>query len=273
MNAPDDAAARLFKPVDFDSGLYILLLLVLAWLLVYGVERLFPWLATVVPGRLRRYILPAIPQVRLAVIVGTLLTVVPLVIEPTPQNMMVVVGTAGLALGFAFKDYGSSLIAGVVAIYERPYRPGDWVRLGDAYGEVQSVGLRALRLLTPDDTVVTIPHSRIWTGNIFNDNDGARSLQCVADFHLHPRHDAAAVRQKLEDVALTSAYLAVGRPVAVVLAETPWGTHYRLKAYPIDARDQFAFKSDLTLRGRAALARLGAEPVCLPTGLPAHPAA
>lgn len=264
MNPTDAPLTRIFKPVDLQTGLFIAGVLALAWVLVLAIERVLPWLADVVPGRLRRFILPAIPQLRLAVIVGTLATVAPLLVEPTPQNLMVLLGTAGLAIGFAFKDYVASLIAGVVAIYERPYRPGDWVKIGDAYGEVQSIGLRSLRLVTPDDTVVTIPHAHLWTANIFNENDGARTLQCAVDFYLHPRHDAAAVRQKLHDVALTSPFLALSRPVTVVLAEKPWGTHYRLKAYPIDARDQFAFRSDLTLRGKTALARLGVEPAGVP---------
>ncbi len=92
------------------------------------------------------------------------------------------------------------------------------------------------------------------------------------DFYLQPRHDQEAVRQKLHDVALASPFLALELPVTVLLAEEPWGTHYRLKAYPIDARDQFAFKSDLTLRGKSCLARLGAQPVGLPLALPTtHP--
>ena len=267
MNTNQENLARLFRPMDAQTVLYLLAVLAAGWVAVYAIEKFLPWLADKLPGRLRRYILPAIPQLRLAVIVLALLTAAPLVIEPTAQNVVVIVGAAGLAIGFAFKDYVSSLIAGVVAIYERPYRPGDWVQIGNAYGEVQSVGLRSLRLLTPDDTVVTIPHSNLWTTNIFNNNDGARTLQCVADFFLHPNHDAAAVRQKLQDVALTSPFLSLGRSVAVVLAEKPWGTHYRLKAYPIDARDQFAFTSDLTMRGKAALAKLGAQPVCAPTAI------
>lgn len=267
MNTNEEGLARLFRPLDTHIILYLLAVLAAAWVMVYAIEKSLPWLAGKLPGRLRRYILPAIPQLRLAVIVLALLTVVPLVIEPTAQNLMVIVGAAGLAIGFAFKDYVSSLIAGVVAIYERPYRPGDWVQIGNAYGEVQSVGLRSLRLLTADDTIVTIPHSHLWTMNIFNNNDGARTLQCVADFYLYPDHDAAAVRQKLQDVALTSPFLALGRPVAVVLAEKPWGTHYRLKAYPIDARDQFVFRSDLTMRGKAALAKLGVDFVCTPTAV------
>lgn len=268
MNPPDDTAARLFRPIEFPTVVNILVVVAAAWLLACGIDRLFSRLATIAPGRLRRYILPAIPQVRLAVIVLALLFVVPLVIEPTTENVLVVVGTAGLALGFAFKDYVSSLIAGVVAIYERPYRRGDWVRIGDAYGEVLSVGLRSLRLVTPEDSVVTVPHSHMWNSNIFSDNDGSRSLQCTVNFYLRPQHDVARVRQKLHDVALASPYLALDRPVAVLLEEKPWGSHYRLKAYPIDARDQFAFKSDLAMRAKEALARLGIEHACAPMAIP-----
>jgi len=46
--------------------------------------------------------------------------------------------------------------------------------------------------------------------------------------------------------------------------EKPWRTHYRLKVYPIDARQQFHFLTDLTVRGKAALTSLGVEFVALP---------
>ena len=132
------------------------------------------------------------------------------------------------------------------------------------YGEVRTVGLRAIRLNTPDDNVVTVPHMRMWTENISNANDGARSLQCAADFYLAPDHDAARVRAALRDVALTSAYLGYDKPIVVVLKETPWGTHYKLRAYPFDLRDQFLFISDLTVRGKQAIAEAGAVAVSAP---------
>ncbi|MCK9261698.1 MAG: hypothetical protein M0P63_18300, partial [Azoarcus sp.] len=82
-------------------------------------------------------------------------------------------------------------------------------------------------------------------------------LQCIADFYLHPEHDAALVQEALSDVALSSAYLHFGQPVMVVVHEKPWGTWYRLKAYPVDARQQFRFVTDLTIRGKAVLLGLG----------------
>jgi len=50
---------------------------------------------------------------------------VPLLIEPSVQNMVALLGTLGLGLGFALKDFVSSLVAGLVAVWEMPYRNGD----------------------------------------------------------------------------------------------------------------------------------------------------
>ncbi len=60
-----------------------------------------------------------------------------------------VLGFIGVGLGFALKDYAGSLIAGTVSLYENRYRPGDWVSIDGAYGEVQSINLRTLSILTP----------------------------------------------------------------------------------------------------------------------------
>ncbi|MEP7118180.1 MAG: mechanosensitive ion channel protein MscS, partial [Acidobacteriota bacterium] len=59
------------------------------------------------------------------------------------------------------------------------------------------------------------------------------------------------------------------KPVLVTLEQTPMGTHYMLKAYPFDMRDQFSFSSDLTVRGKLAIADAGAVEVQLQAGFDA----
>ncbi len=230
-----------------------------AWLMLRFVQWFLPWLATQAPSSLRLQLLPMMPIFQLIVVGSALGTLLPLIIDPTPENILAISGGLAITIGFAFQDYVSSLIAGIVAIYERPFRVGDWIRIGDAYGEVTALGFRAIEMVTPDDTVVLIPHKKLWDSTIYNDNNGAREHLCVADFYLNPDHDAEIVRQKLRKVALTSPYLQLNRPITVIVLEKPWGTHYRLKAYPIDGRDQFKFTSDMTVRGKAALAKLGVK--------------
>lgn len=239
--------------------LEISVILLGAWLLIALEQRLLPWLAIRSPNRYRHLLLATVPVLRLFIIIFAIVLMVPRMIDPTFENMVALMGALGLALGFAFRDYISSLIAGVVTLYELPYRPGDWIEVNGTYGEVRSIKMRAAEIVTPDDTVVIIPHLKLWDQLIFNANDGGPHLQCVANFYLHPRHDAAQVRHALYDVALTSPFLHIEKPINVVVQEKPWGTHYRVRAYPIHLGQQFHFISDLTVRGKAILTQQGVK--------------
>lgn len=237
-----------------------LLILVIAVGLTMASQWTLPRLAAKFTGRVRLYLLAAVPVLRLAIIVVSIVLIIPVLIEPTFKNLIAVFGALGLALGFAFKDYVNSLLAGVVTLYEMPYRPGDWIEVNGVYGEVRSIGTRAAEIVTPDQSVVIIPHNKLWDTLIVNANDGSQNLMCVAEFFLDPEHDARKVKEALRDVALTSPYVKIHRPVTVVFAEKPWGTCYRVKGYPADPRDQFQFISDLTARGKEALRELGVRP-------------
>jgi len=245
-----------FDQINFGGIFFILLG---AWVLTNAVEYFPPRLAERLPGSLRLYILPSVPIVRLIILIGTVFVVIRQVINPSVESMFAVLGAIGLAVGFAFKDYISSLIAGIVTIYEKPYRPGDWITVDNTYGEVRSIGLRTVRMTTPDDTEVIFPHQYLWNSSVHNANDGNRDLMCVTEFFLNPDHDAFLARSKLREVAFTSPFLNLNRPVSVIVLEQPWGTLYKIKAYPIDSRDQFQFISDLTVRGKQALTALGAK--------------
>lgn len=236
-------------------------LLLAGWVLTGLAQHYLPRIADRLPARTRSRILAALPGatilfnfllilVSLAILVGNYQT----------SSLISLVGAAGLGVGLALNPLVSGIVAGVVAIYEQAYRTGDWVEVDGDYGVVKSMGLRSFKLVTPDDTEVTVPHNQLWSENIANANAGNPEHLVVADFYVAPSHDAGRVRQKLRDVGVTSPYTQLARPVVVVLRERPWGTHYRLKAYPIDGRDEFLFISDLTVRGKAALAELGAEP-------------
>jgi len=257
-------ASRIFREWSEVAYLEAVLALAVALALVALIKFVVPKLASWLPDRFRFWILPWEPILRMVVLAAAVLYIMPLFIRPTTENLVAIGGTMAVALGFAFKDYASSLIAGVVALYERPYRPGDWVRIDGTYGEVQRLGLRTVELVTPDDDRVSIPHSKMWTSSIHNANSGQLELMCVAHFYLDPEHDGDLVQEALRDVAWTSPYVHLERPVLVVAAEEPWGTHYRLKAYPIEGRDQFRFLTDLTLRGKALLHGLGVRPCAAP---------
>ena len=62
--------------------------------------------------------------------------------------------------------------------------------------------------------------------------EGLDLVVSMADGHVHPEHDAVRLRQALGDAALASPWVDVQKPIAVVVTERPWGTCYRVRAYP-----------------------------------------
>jgi CRP-like cAMP-binding protein len=77
-------------------------------------------------------------------------------------------GIAALILGFAGQNLLGGLVAGITLQISRPYRVGDWLRVGDNYGEVMEINWRATRLRTNDNIYVEVPNNEIIKQTIIN---------------------------------------------------------------------------------------------------------
>lgn len=78
-------------------------------------------------------------------------------------------GVAALVLGFAFKDIGENFIAGILMAFNRPFKHGDLIQLGDQKGRVHNMGLRETVIKTYDGKDVFIPNANILKSNLIND--------------------------------------------------------------------------------------------------------
>ncbi len=251
------SAWSIVKKLTWHDAFHVLGVIALAWLGSFLIRWVIRQSAEKAPAYLRLFMLRLLPISRLLIAIAAVVIIVPILIEPKFQNVIALVMSVAVALAFAFKDYAGCLAAGFITVLENTYQPGDWVEIDGTYGEVKSIGLRALFLVTADDTEVSIPHSRLWSTSIFNASSGNRSLLCVTNFYLHPDHDAALVRSRLTEIAQASSYRKSDTPVVVIVLEKPWGTHYRLKAYVKESREQFLFITDLTVKGKAMIRSLG----------------
>lgn len=249
--------SNLFNEIDGWVIAEIMLSIIVVWAFIKATQKILPWISELLPAKLRHITLNSVPILRVLALLVLIIWIVPLIFNITLQNFVFIAGALSVAAGFAVKDLASSVIAGFVALFEKPYRMGDWIKIGDHYGEVVSVGMRAVQIRTPDDNLVTIAHDRIWTDSVSNANDGYGTLMCVAEFHVAQNQDVSEVSALLKTVAQTSPYLNLDRKVIVVMQNTAFSMVYRLKAYPFEPRNQFAFITDMTERGNAALLGAG----------------
>lgn len=228
-------------------------------LVAYSIIKLVDWATISLSERVARHqrlrVKQFQPFIRTFVMTLTVIMLMNLFLNLSQENVLAVTGTVAVALGFAFKDYASSIIAGIVGLFEAPYRVGDRIEVADAYGEVVSYGLRAIRIRTPDDNTVTVPHNYIWTNPVSNANMGELEAQVVTQFYLAHDANPEKVENILYRVAYTSKYTHLKLPITVVISDHTWGSLFKLKSYPLDARDEFAYATDLTVRAKKQFAK------------------
>ncbi|NJK64009.1 MAG: mechanosensitive ion channel family protein [Synechococcaceae cyanobacterium SM2_3_1] len=242
--------SQLLENITLAKIVQAVLAVGIAYGLLVGIDRSHNWVVAHVPSRFRQLFRQSVPLAKAMILFFTVIFVVDLFVRLSPNNILALTGTLAVALGFAFKDYVSSIIAGIVALFETPYRMGDRVKIGDHYGEVINYGLRGIQLRTLEDNVVTIPHNSIWSEPISNANNGALEAQVIANFYFGHDVDVDLIMQILYRAAYTSKYTQLKLPVMVRLDEKPWGTHFKLKCYPIDIQDETAYKTDLIRRAK-----------------------
>lgn len=183
-------------------------------------------------------------------------------LDLSSTQLLAVSGLLGAALGFGLKDLFASVVGGLVVVLERPYQVGDKVEMDGEYGEVTDIGLRATRLVTPDDTAVAVPNNAAFDGTVANANAGTPEMLVVVDLHVHPEADQETAARILEDTLVTSRYvnLSEDRPHTVLVRDGPAYRTIRGKAYVNDLREEFEFESDVTRRALAGFERAGIDP-------------
>jgi len=74
-------------------------------------------------------------------------------------------GLTGFAFGLALKDVISNLIAGLLILFYRPFRKGDWIEVSGLRGEVTDIDLRYTRL-QGTDKIYLIPNSMLFNSTV-----------------------------------------------------------------------------------------------------------
>jgi small conductance mechanosensitive channel len=84
------------------------------------------------------------------------------------NNFLAILGAAGLAVGLALKDSLSNFAAGVMLVFFRPFKVGEFIDAAGISGSVESIRIFNTVLKTPDNRVITVPNSQIYGGTITN---------------------------------------------------------------------------------------------------------
>ena len=83
-------------------------------------------------------------------------------------SLLVVLSTAGLAIGLALQGTLSNVAAGVMLLLFRPFKIGDYVDVGGHAGTVKGITLFVTEMATPDNVHIVVPNGQVWGSSVVN---------------------------------------------------------------------------------------------------------
>lgn len=83
-------------------------------------------------------------------------------------SLLVVLSTAGLAIGLALQGTLSNVAAGVMLLLFRPFKIGDYVQVAGHGGTVKAITLFVTELATPDNVHIVVPNAQVWGASVVN---------------------------------------------------------------------------------------------------------
>ena len=191
-----------------------------------------------------------IPVIRIVGWIVVIFIIIAGVIAPKIETLWALTASVGVAVGFASQDILKNIFGGIMILLDTPFKVGDKIEIGSYYGEVVEIGLRSTRIVTPDDSLVSIPNGELMNQSVSNSNAGELDCQVVAEIFLPLEIDTEVVRRIATEAAQTSRYVYLNKGITVLffneIKDRRSYLKMRLKAYVMDIRYEFIFKSELT---------------------------
>jgi len=201
-------------------------------------------------SKLRITLKGLIPVARIVLWSAFIAITIKVIYNPPIEMLMTALASVAIAVGFATQDLLKNIFGGIMLLFDRPFKVGDKIQVGENYGEVLSIGLRATRIVTPDDSIVVVPNMELMNTSISNSNSGELYCQVVAKIMLPIDIDTQKARKIAIEAAQVSKYIYLNKPIVALFSnkmnEQRAYIEMSLKAYVMDIRYEFAFKSDMS---------------------------
>ena len=162
------------------------------------------------------------------------------------QKLAIVAGALSVGIGFGLQSIVNNFVSGLILLWERAVRVGDWIVVGSDQGYVRRINVRSTEIETFDRASVIIPNSNLVSGIVKNlmrtDRVGRLTIEVVVDGTADP----AKVREALIDIARDNeAILSLPSPQVRFTNLTASAMTFDLFCFVGDVESMVRTKSDL----------------------------
>lgn len=176
------------------------------------------------------------------------------------SSLTIFASVLGVGIGLGLQGIAKEFISGLVLIFERPIKIGDFVNVGELMGTVERISVRSTEIRTLDEVSIIVPNSRFLEQEVVNWTHHSPVSRLKVPVSIAYGSNLSIVRGALIDAAKEHADV-LAEPVPQVFFKGFGDNclHFDLMIWIAEPRKQFRIMSDLYFRIEVILRHRGIE--------------
>nr|WP_305067259.1 DUF3772 domain-containing protein [Mangrovivirga halotolerans] len=178
------------------------------------------------------------------------------------SKIAIIAGALSVGIGFGLQSIVSNFVSGLILLFERPIKIGDWVVVNSGEGYVKHIGARATHIQTFDQSTIIIPNSELISNSLTNWFFNNRRGRVIVPVGVAYSSDPEKVKNILTDVAMNHPSVLKVPPVTIYWSDFGDSSlNFEVRAFIKNYDEVLSVKTDLRF---AIFQKLKEEGVTIP---------
>ena len=173
-------------------------------------------------------------------------------------NLQWIIAALGVGIGFGLQEIIANFISGLIILFERPVRLGDYVTIGDQSGTVNRIQIRAITLADLDHREILIPNKELITGRVTNWTLSNSTLRMIVKVGIAYGSDTdAAQNLMLKTVKKIKSVLSTPEPQVLFLGFGDSALDFEIRVFLPSVSARFPVAHEIHTQVNKALEAAG----------------